>query len=219
MLGRWDSEEDGHHIMSSSCYSRPVTPADPDSCSTRPVAFKTKRSSRSESFKALLLRKGSQSDSYSRISAVERLRKVVSPTIDLQNVPSLTPSSEQTQVKPKSLFHTLERQDISAHLTLGVPVSSTTLCSQNISMMLGLRQSDLMSAQLFFLYSMRPRSLTPPCSASRRFAARHRRLIAAPMTAIFEGECEDEEEEDNNEVSIESLGIEEESSQKLVGSF
>lgn len=63
---------------------------------------------------------------------------------------------------------------------------------------------------------MRPRSLTPPCSASRRFAARCR-LIAAPMTAIFEGECEEEEEEeDNDEVSIELPGIEGELSQRLV---
>lgn len=73
-----------------------------------------------------------------------------------------------------------------------------------------------MSTQLFFFSaSMRPRSLTPPCSASRRFAARSR-LVAAPMSAIFEGEGEEEEEEDDNdEGSIESPGIKEESSQRL----
>lgn len=215
MLGRRDSEEERHRIMSSSCYSRPETPADPVR-STRPATFKTQRSSRSESFKALLLRKGSRSDLCSQISAVERLCKVVTPATN-QNVPLLTPPSEQMQVKPTSLFHTLDRYDISAHLTLDVPVSPTSLCSQNLSVMLGLRQRDLMSTQLFFLSSsMRPRSLTPPCSASRRFAAR-RRFVAAPMTAIFEGECEEEEEEeDKDDVSLESPGIKEESSQRLV---
>ncbi|XP_026218215.1 NHS-like protein 1 isoform X3 [Anabas testudineus] len=198
MLGRRHSEENGHCIVSSSWSSS----ADPVPCSTQPVAFKTQRSSRSESFKALLLRKGSRSDSCSRISAVERL------CTDLQHVPSLLPPPEQTQVKPTSLFHTVHRQD--------VPLSPTSLCSQNLFVKLGLKQRDLMSTQLFFFSaSMRPRSLTPPCSASRRFAARSR-LVAAPMTAIFEGEGEEEEEEDDNdEGSIESPGIKEESSQRL----
>lgn len=53
--------------------------------------------------------------------------------------------------------------------------------------------------------SVNARSLTPPCSASRRYAARYR-IYAAPMTAIFEAEAEQEEEEDNDvDVFIDSL--------------
>lgn len=94
-------------------------------------------------------------------------------------------------------------------------------------MMFSLRQKDLTSNHLlltsssspfFFLSSsiMRPRSLTPPCSASRRFAARCR-LFAAPMTAIYEGECEEEEEEQEaDKVFVDSPGSEGKAGQRLV---
>lgn len=232
MLGRRDSEDDRHCIScSSSSSSPPVTPTDPLPHPIRPAVLRGQRSARSESFKALLLRKGSRSDSSSRISAVERLRIIIDPTTttDLQSVPSLPPPPlpppDQPQVKPTSLSQPLDTCDINAHLTLDVPVSPTPPCSQNFSMMFGWRQRDLTqnhplltssSSPFFFLSSpsMRPRSLTPPCSSSRRFAARCR-LYAAPMTAILEGESEEEEEEDD-EVFIESSGTKGDLSQRLV---
>lgn len=218
MLGRSDSQEDRRCISSSSS-SRPVTAAHSSLHSTRPAALKTQR--RSESFKALLLRKGSRSDS-SRLSAVERLRKDAS--VSLRGAP--TPPPEQTHVKATSLSRPSDSFDVRAHLALDVPVSPS-LCSQDYAMMFSLRQKDLTSNHLlltsssspfFFLSSsiMRPRSLTPPCSASRRFAARCR-LFAAPMTAIYEGECEEEEEEQEaDKVFVDSPGSEGEAGQRLV---
>lgn len=210
MLGRKDSDDDRQHIssFSSSSSSPPVSPSEPLPGPMRPTSLKSQRSSRSESFKALLLRKGSRSDSSSRISAVERLRTVTSP--DFQSV----------QLKPIS-----DRCDLNAHLTLDIPVSLTSPYSQ--SSMFRWRQRDLMpnhlllttscSSPFFFLSSpsVRPRSLTPPCSASRRFAARCH-LYTAPMTAIFEGGSEEEEDD---EVFIGSPGTEGELSHRLVEIF
>lgn len=208
MLGRRDSEDKHCGSSSSSSSSPPVTPTDPHL--TRPTALRSQRSGRSESFKALLLRKGSRPDSASRISAVERLRKVVAPGADLQRAP---PPLMSDQVKSTQ---TGDTPDINAHLTLDVPASP---CAQSFSMMFewsrpDLSHNDLLfspssSSPFFFLSSSstRPRSLTPPCSASRRFAARCR-LVAAPMTAIFEGDDEEEDEED----FVKSSGAGEESS-------
>lgn len=221
MLGRRDTEDEGQRISSSSSSSSPpVTPTDPLPCQTRPASFKSQRSGRSENFKALVLRKGSRSDTYSRISAVERLRIVGSPTTAADHQSALSPPPDQVKA-------TTDTCDINAHLTLDVPVSPTSPCTQNFSMMFRWRQRDQMHSHLlltssssspfFFLSSpsMRPRSLTPPCSASRRFAARCR-LYAAPMTAIFEVESEEEDGEADNEVFVESPGTERELSQRLV---
>ncbi|KAG8004416.1 hypothetical protein GBF38_008620 [Nibea albiflora] len=145
------------------------------------------------------------------MSAVERLRVAAAPSIST-DVPDVSPTDRPTSS---------DRCDFNAHLTLDVPVSPPSLCTQNFSMMFRWRRRDLMqnhllsssSSPFFFLSSpsMRPRSLTPPCSASRRFAARCR-LYAAPMTAIFEVESEEEEEDDD--VFIESPGGE--LSQRLI---
>lgn len=221
MLGRRDLEEDKHRVSSSS--SSPSPPVTPTDQLMRPAALKSQRSARSESFKALLLRKGSRPDSSSRISAVERLRKVVSPTAaaDLHGAPP--PHISSDQVNSTSSLQTGETHDITAHLTLNVQQPPRSPCAQSFSMMLEWRQQDLPHNNLFFSSSSsspffflsssstRPRSLTPPCSASRRFAARCR-LVAAPMTAIFEGEDEEEDEEDFNE----SSGADGESSLTLV---
>ena len=235
MLGRRDSEEGRHPISSSSSSSSsspPATPTDPLPRPMRPAALRNQRSMRSESFKALLLRKGSRSDSCSRISAVERLRKAAPPMTtgpDHQRSLSLPQRPDQPHVRPTSLSHTTDTHDINAHMTLDIPASPPTPCSHNLSVMLGLRQRDLTHSHLLFTSSpspffflpssssMRPRSLTPPCSGSRRLAARCR-LYATPMTAIFEGEGEEEEEDD--EVFVESpgslLGTEAELGQRLV---
>lgn len=182
MLARKDSEEDRCHTSSSSSCSSspPVSPSDSHSGPMQSSLPKSQRSSRSESFKALLLRKGSRSDSASRISAVERLRIVAAPVSETCDL----------------------------NLTLDVPPSPTSPCSQSLT--LRWRRRDLTpnhlllsspcSSPFFFLSSpsAQPRAFTPPCSASRRYAARYR-LYAAPMTTIFEAEGEQEEEEEEEE--------------------
>lgn len=187
MLGRRDLEGEKQFAASS-----PETPTDPPSHLTRPATVRSHRSGRSDSFKALLLRKGSRIESSSRISAVERLRVVQAPTIQTPPPPS-TPH----QSKPGSPSRTVENTDIL--LSVNVPEPPTSLCT--LSLMFGWRRQDNQllltstSPSSFFIFSsshVRPRSLTPPSSASRRFASRCR-LFSAPMTAIFEGEEEEEE--------------------------
>lgn len=226
MLGKRDSEEERHRSLSSSSSSPPLTPTDPFPHPMRPAAPRNQRLSSSESFKALLLRKGSRSDLSSRISAVERLRKVPSPAqaTDHQSTLTLRQPPDQPQVKPTSLSLTSDTLDSSDHLTLDLASSPTSPCSENFSVRLGLRQRHLRHNHLLFTSSsspflflssssMRPRSLTPPCSSSRRFVTRSR-LFAAPMTAIFEGESEEEVED--NEILIEAPGIKGELSQRLL---
>lgn len=180
LLGRNYSEDDKHYISSSSSSSSSPPPL-------TTAAFT--RSSSSESFKALLLRKGSRYDLSSRISAVERLRRPL-------DQPRLQPVPDGSAVTD--------------HMVLKFPVSPTSLCNQNLI----LRQRDPTPTHLiltssscsspFFFFSShttRPRPLTPPCSASRRFAARCR-LYAAPMTAIYEADSEEEEAKDDLEVFI-----------------
>ncbi|XP_055360746.1 serine-rich adhesin for platelets isoform X2 [Betta splendens] len=163
MLERRSSEETRRYTKSPS--------AEPGPSSTRLVAFKTSKSSSTESFKALLLRKGSRPNPGTGTSAVERLCKVISPTNNLQSV------LNQTPFKPTSSFHTLTGHDDAARLTPDV-----SAFSQQVS-----------TIHLFFPSSMRLRSLTPPCSSRSRFAA-HYRPVAAPMTAISEGVCEEDNE-------------------------
>lgn len=187
MLGRRDSEEEKHRVSSS-------TPAaDFLPRPTRPPALR--RSARSESFKALLLRRGSRSDSSSRISAVERLRMVAAPAADTDLQCAPPPPSERPHAEPASSSQTLSTLD-EAHLTRDVTVGPA---DPNVSLMIEWRQRDTLHHQLlytstspvFFLSSsMRPRSVTP---TGRRSAARCR-LFTAPMTAIFEREGEEEED-------------------------
>lgn len=188
-MGRRDSEDE-RHSSSSSSSSLSVSPFDSSQGPTRPAALRSQRPSKSESFKALLLRKGSRSDSSSRMSAVERLR--------IGGAPEAAPDlhSELSHDQPPS-----DTPDVNAHLTLDVPVSPTSQCDQKLTFAwrpwepTHLPLASSCSSLLAFLSAAQPRSLTPPCSASRRFAARCR-LYAAPMTVIFEVESEKEEEAD-----------------------
>ncbi|MEQ2239399.1 hypothetical protein ILYODFUR_004063 [Ilyodon furcidens] len=207
MLGRRDLGEEQHWVAtsslsSSSSSSSPETPTHPPSCLTQDTGFRNHRSARSDSFKALLLKKGSRFESSSRISAVERLcvGQLPPSVTDHQKMPPLTPA----QLKAVNPSPTTGNP--SGLLTVTVPPLSP--CS--LPMMFGWRRRNLMRSQLlltsnssspFLVFSsshMRPRSLTPPCSSSRRFASRCR-LFASPMTAIFEGEDEEED-------FVESLG-------------
>lgn len=188
MLGRRDSEDERHSSSSSSSAS--VSPFDSSPGPTRPAALRSQRPSKSERFKALLLRKGGRSDSSSRMSAVERLR--------IGGAPEAAPDlhSDLSHDQPPS-----DAPDVNAHLTL------TSQCVQKLMFAwrpkepTRLPPASSCSSPFAFLSapsapSAQPRSLTPPCSASRRFAARCR-LYAAPMTAIFEVESEEEEEADD----------------------
>ncbi|XP_035983961.1 Nance-Horan syndrome protein-like isoform X3 [Fundulus heteroclitus] len=205
MLGRRDLGEETQCVPSSSSSSSstsspPETPTDAPSCLTRAAGCRNPRSARSESFKALLLRKGSRVTSSSRISAVERLcvGQLPPPGADRQKTPpdQLTAgSSSPAAGEPSPL------------LTMNLPPLSP--CT--LSVTFGWRRRDPKYSQLlltpsssspFLLLSsshLRHRSLAPPCSSSRRLAARCR-LFAAPMTAILEAE----DEEEAGEVFLES---------------
>lgn len=209
MLGKRDLGEKKHCFPSSSSSSSSSSPeilADPPSCLTRAAGLRNHRPGRSESFKALLLRKGSRVESSSRISAVERLF-----------VGQLHPALSKHQENPPGPLTPDEVKAVNPSSAVGNPSSLLSLnfppLSPSLSMMFGWKRRDLIHSQLllpsassspFLVFSSshtRPRSLTPPCSSSRRFAARCR-LFAAPMTAILEGE----DEEADDEVFVESPG-------------
>ncbi|KAL3045453.1 hypothetical protein OYC64_013679 [Pagothenia borchgrevinki] len=172
MLGRRDSGDDGRLSSSSSSSSSPVTP----------TSLKGQRWSRSDSFKALLLRKGGRSDSSSGVSAVERLR--VLPVSGHQRAPE--PHSKPAQTPDLSALNSPPFDHNFSLIGFGWGRDLFLASSSSSPHFLFLSSSSS---------SSRPRSLTPPCSSSRRFSARSR-LFAAPMTAIFEGGSDEEEEEE-----------------------
>ncbi|KAM4601686.1 uncharacterized protein nhsl1a [Polymixia lowei] len=228
MLGRRDSEDERHRLSSSSpsvssssssSSSPPLTPTNPLVCPVRPMTPRGQRSGSSDSFKALLLRKGCRSDSASRLSAVERLCIAASGLQRAPSLPDLPEPEEDTDLR-----------DVNAHLTVSVsPVSLFSFPvvferrggEQPHSQLLLPSSSPLfpLSSLSSLCWSRPPRSLTPPCSASRRFAARCR-LPACPMTAILEGEEEEEEQKEEEDIFIESpstvLWLAGKSSQQLV---
>lgn len=187
MLGRGDS------FSASSCSSF-SSPSIPNEYTPHFQDIVPKKSMTSDSFKALLLRKGSRSDISSRISAVERLCKAA-PYANVNN------GGKSTSLLQRPLEPFQEELLISSFTLNKLNPALETSVSANsprFSWILGQRYhgktSSLSSPFIFFSSSGRPRSLTPPCSSSRHFAARCR-LHAAPMTAIFEGRNEEEEEE------------------------
>ncbi|XP_029941980.1 NHS-like protein 1 isoform X2 [Salarias fasciatus] len=233
MLGKSDPETDGQRIPSSSPSSTHPLRLRP----AQPFPRRGQRSPRSESFKALLLRKGSRPDSSSRVSAVERLCKCAT-SLDLRGVPLPLPPPPPPPPPPSPPHREPHSApDINIHLSVDLQAPPTP---QSFSMTLGWKQQDLThllasssssssssssyssfssSSPFFFLTSSswRPRSLTPPCSTRRRLAARCR-LFTPPMTAIFEGEDEDEdgEEEEDDDVFLEAPVGSNESALQLV---
>lgn len=200
MLARKDSDDDRCHSSSSSSFCPstastslpPVCPCNPPLGRARLASLKPQKSSRSDSFKALLLRKGTRSTSH--ISAAERLRVATSPvTYDLSlnqeppQSPVMLPCSQSMSLKWSQRFP--------------MPMEQLLLASSYSSSFLFLSSSFSNS---YPTLSVNNRSLTPPCSASRRYAARYR-LYAAPMTAIFEADTEQEEEGNDDNVFIDSL--------------
>lgn len=193
MLERKDSDDDRCRSSSSSCHSTaPVGPCNPPPGLARLASLKPQKSSRSDSFKALLLRKGTRTASH--ISAAERLRVATSPvTYDS----SLSREPLQSAVMPPC------GQSMPLEWSQGFPMQmeQILLASSYSSSFLFLSSSFSNS---YPTSSVNARSLTPPCSASRRYAARYR-LYAAPMTAIFEAEAEQEEEDNDVDAFIDSL--------------
>lgn len=200
MLARKDSG--GHRCHSSSytsCLSTAYTSlssvsnCNPPSGPARLASLKPQKSSRSDSFKALLLRKGTRSASH--ISAAESLGVATSPvtynlslTQEPLQCPTVPPCDQNMPLEWRQRFPMPMEQ-----LLLASSCSSSFLFLSSSSS----SSSFPASSNSYTTSSANSRSLTPPCSASRRYAARFR-LYAAPMTAIFEAEAEQEEENDDN---------------------
>lgn len=163
MLGRRYPEQSGRRTSTTPA-------AKPAPCLTRPPTPLGQRSLSSENFKALLLRKGTRSDTTCRTSAVERLRRfrpvTSAPCHTSDAVVTVDPTVTPDDKTLSPDFFRWRPQD--PHLLF---TSSPFVFLTSSS-------------------SLPPRSLTPPCSSSRRFATRCR-LYATPMTAILEGEEEE----------------------------
>nr|XP_046195979.1 NHS-like protein 1 [Oncorhynchus gorbuscha] len=172
-------------------------------------------SSSSGSFKALLLRKGSRCDSGARMSAAERLRSTA-PKHQSPPPHSQSQSDTHLQLGVKSHTHTPHP---SPHThTVQVQLPSLEVPQTQYRQRHRRKEEWAITERLFplpfssspsspSLWAWRPpppppRSPTPPCSASRRFAA-CTRLPSSSMTAIQEQEGEGDGE------SLESEGLSE----------
>ncbi|CAK6446636.1 unnamed protein product [Pipistrellus nathusii] len=165
VLGRKDSEDD--HARNHSP-SPPVTPtgAAPSLASPKQVGSiqrsVRKSSTSSDNFKALLLKKGSRSDTSARMSAAEMLKNT-------------DPRFQRSRSEPAP----------------DAPDSPSS-CSPNKSRRAQeewARNEGLMPRSLSFSGPRYGRSRTPPSAASSRYSLRNR-IQSSPMTVISEGEGE-----------------------------
>ncbi|XP_060236206.1 NHS-like protein 1 isoform X3 [Meriones unguiculatus] len=172
VLGRKDSEDD--HTRNHSP-SPPVTPtgAAPSLASPKQVGSIQrsikKSTTSSDNFKALLLKKGSRSDTSARMSAAEMLK-------------STDPRFQRSRSEPSS----------------EVPDSPSS-CSPNKNRRAQeewAKNEGLMPRSLSFSGPRHSRSRTPPSAASSRYSMRNR-IQSSPMTVISEGEGEPAEPTDN----------------------
>lgn len=172
VLGRKDSEDD--HTRNHSP-SPPVTPtgAAPSLASPKQVGSiqrsMKKSATSSDNFKALLLKKGSRSDTSARMSAAEMLK-------------STDPRFQRSRSEPAP----------------DVPDSPSS-CSPNKNRRAQeewAKNEGLMPRSLSFSGPRYSRSRTPPSAASSRYSMRNR-IQSSPMTVISEGEGEPAEPADN----------------------
>lgn len=172
VLGRKDSEDD--HTRNHSP-SPPVTPtgAAPSLASPKQVGSiqrsMKKSATSSDNFKALLLKKGSRSDTSARMSAAEMLK-------------STDPRFQRSRSEPAP----------------DVPDSPSS-CSPNKNRRAQeewAKNEGLMPRSLSFSGPRYSRSRTPPSAASSRYSMRNR-IQSSPMTVISEGEGEPAEPTDN----------------------
>ncbi|XP_061479959.1 NHS-like protein 1 isoform X3 [Rhineura floridana] len=165
VLGRKDSEDDRTRNHSPS---PPVTPtgASPNLASLKhagSIQRNIRKSSTSnDNFKALLLKKGSRSDTSSRMSAAEMLKNT-------------DPRFQRAKVDSP-----------------WDPTDSTTSCSPTKSRQAQqewAKSEGLMPRSLSFSSTRYSRSRTPPCAASSKYNVRNR-IQSSPMTVISEGDVE-----------------------------
>ncbi|XP_039178889.1 NHS-like protein 1 isoform X2 [Crotalus tigris] len=164
VLGRKDSEDD--HALNHSP-SPPVTPtgSSPNLPSLRQAGSIQrnirKSSTSNDNFKALLLKKGSRSDTSSRMSAAEMLKNT-DPRFQRARLDSTGELSESTVASPTKTKRPQEEWAKSE----GLMPRSLSLSSTRYS-----------------------RSRTPPSAASSKYSARNR-IQSSPMTVICEGDVE-----------------------------
>ncbi|XP_044279602.1 NHS-like protein 1 isoform X3 [Varanus komodoensis] len=165
VLGRKDSEDDRTRNHSPS---PPVTPtgASPTLASLKQAGSiqrnVRKSSTSNDNFKALLLKKGSRSDTSSRMSAAEMLKNT-DPRFQRAKVDS-----------PWDL------------------ADSSTSCSPTKSRRAHeewAKSEGLMPRSLSFSSTRYSRSRTPPSAASSKYSVRNR-IQSSPMTVISEGDAE-----------------------------
>ncbi|KAM7135842.1 NHS-like protein 1 isoform 2-T2 [Molossus nigricans] len=165
VLGRKDSEDD--HTRNHSP-SPPVTPtgAAPSLASPKQVGSiqrsVRKSSTSSDNFKALLLKKGSRSDTSARMSAAEMLKNT-----DPRFQRSRSEPSPDTPDSPSSCSPSKNRRAQEEWA----------------------KNEGLMPRSLSFSGPRVGRSRTPPSAASSRYSVRNR-IQSSPMTVISEGEGE-----------------------------
>ncbi|XP_026088556.1 NHS-like protein 1 isoform X2 [Carassius auratus] len=176
VLGRKESEED----RSQGPLSPSVTPSGIAPALTSPVPRQTgsiqrslrKSSTSSDTFKALLLKKGSRSETSFRMSAAEMLR-------------STDPRFHRA--------HSLDSSFDSSSPTGESPCSSPGRSKRTPDDWL--RNDGMFSTSPSLIGSKYGRSRTPPSAASSKYNARSR-ILSSPMTVICErdGELTDSEE-------------------------
>lgn len=172
VLGRKDSDDD--HSQNHSP-SPPVTPtgAAPSLASLKQVGSiqrsVRKSSTSSDNFKALLLKKGSRSDTSARMSAAEMLKNT-----DPRFQRSRSEPAPDTPESPSSCSPSKNRRAQEEWA----------------------RNEGLMPRSLSFSGPRYGRSRTPPSAASSRYSLRNR-IHSSPMTVISEGEGEALEPVDN----------------------
>ncbi|XP_029413981.1 NHS-like protein 1 isoform X3 [Nannospalax galili] len=172
VLGRKDSEDDHSRNHSPS---PPVTPTGtaPSLASPKQVGSiqrsMRKSSTSSDNFKALLLKKGSRSDTSARMSAAEMLKST-----DPRFQRSRSEPSPDTPDSPSSCSPSKNRRAQEEWA----------------------KNEGLMPRSLSFSGPRYSRSRTPPSAASSRYSMRNR-IQSSPMTVISEGEGEPAEPVDN----------------------
>ncbi|XP_073750102.1 NHS-like protein 1 isoform X4 [Callorhinus ursinus] len=172
VLGRKDSDDDHSRNHSPS---PPVTPtgAAPSLASPKQVGSiqrsVRKSSTSSDNFKALLLKKGSRSDTSARMSAAEMLKNT-----DPRFQRSRSEPSPDTPESPSSCSPSKNRRAQEEWA----------------------KNEGLMPRSLSFSGPRYGRSRTPPSAASSRYSMRNR-IQSSPMTVISEGEGEAMEPVDN----------------------
>ncbi|XP_048968986.1 NHS-like protein 1 isoform X3 [Canis lupus dingo] len=165
VLGRKDSDDDHSRNHSPS---PPVTPtgAAPSLASPKQVGSiqrsVRKSSTSSDNFKALLLKKGSRSDTSARMSAAEMLKNT-----DPRFQRSRSEPSPDTPESPSSCSPSKNRRAQEEWA----------------------KNEGLMPRSLSFSGPRYGRSRTPPSAASSRYSMRNR-IQSSPMTVISEGEGE-----------------------------